>query len=387
MKNPRKLLGLVIIFFWASEYCHAPYFPLYLKDMGFTAAAIGFVTGVYGMTQMIVRIPLGIFTDNRNAYLKVVLTGCVFTTVSSFGLMFAKTVWFAAFCRFLAGAAASTWLAFTVLFAAYYRAEEDVAAMTNAGAYNNTGKLLAFVLGTVTATLWGYRVPLLLSFLAGVVAIGFALRLKEAPVQKTAPKTVTDSLMVLKRPEVLVPGMFAAMQQFILHGTVFSFTSIVAAQKGASSPQIGIATALVTVVQIVFAKPVGSVLVPKIGDNRAITLGFLLLTAYPLIVIFAPAVWVILLGQVICGFGCMLTYAVLSAKAIRHIQPELKSTAMGIFQALYGIGMTLGPMLIGGLAVNDDYKIPYIAAAAAAAVTCALAALLLPRMDRKAAGT
>ena len=382
MKSTRKLFGWIMIMFWASEYCHAPYFSLYLKGLGFASTAIGFVTGTYGFTQMLLRIPLGVYTDRKNAYLKVVLMGCAFTTISSFGLIFAKTVWFAALCRILAGAAASTWLAFTVLFSAYYKAEEDVEAMIGAAAYNNAGKFLAFVLGTIAASLWGYTVPLIISFAAGVAAVILTLRLKEIPMEAGTGRTIRDSLRVMKDPDVLIPAGFAAMQQFILHGTVFSFTSIVAAQKGASSAQIGIATALVTVVQIIFAKPVGGKIVPKIGDSRAVTVGFLLLTAYPLMVIFAPSVTVILIAQVICGFGCMLTYAVLSAKAIRYIEPELKSTAMGTFQALYGIGMTLGPLLIGGLAVNDDYKVPYVTAACLAAMTCLTTAVVLPARDR-----
>ena len=41
MKRSRLLLSITIIFFWASEYCHAPYFTPYLQTLGFTATAIG----------------------------------------------------------------------------------------------------------------------------------------------------------------------------------------------------------------------------------------------------------------------------------------------------------------------------------------------------------
>ena len=144
MKKSRQLLSIVIVFFWASEYCHVPYFTPYLTLLGFSMTAIGFMVGVYGFTQMIVRIPLGIYTDVSGSYKGVVVMGTLFTTVSSLGLIFAQSMWFVIFCRFLAGIAASTWIAFTVLYSAYYEAEEGVKAMANIQAFNNGGKLLAF---------------------------------------------------------------------------------------------------------------------------------------------------------------------------------------------------------------------------------------------------
>ena len=199
MKKSRQLLSIVIVFFWASEYCHVPYFTPYLNMLGFSVTAIGIMVGTYGFTQMIVRIPLGIFTDVSGKYKAVVVMGTVFTTVSSFGLIFAESMWFVMFCRFLAGIAASTWISFTVLYSAYYQAEEGVQAMANISAFNNGGKLLAFVLGTITANFWGYRVPLIMSFLTGLVAIAFAVGLKTIPIRRE-PMQISHIVGVFKNP-------------------------------------------------------------------------------------------------------------------------------------------------------------------------------------------
>ena len=157
MKRSRLLLSVTIIFFWASEYCHSPYFTPYLQTLGFTAELIGIMTGIYGFTQTFVRIPMGIITDVTGCYKKTILVGTVFTTVSSFGLIFSTSFASILLCRMLAGIAASSWLAFTILYAAYYEADESVTAVTNVNAYNNTGRFLAFILGTITASLWATR--------------------------------------------------------------------------------------------------------------------------------------------------------------------------------------------------------------------------------------
>ena len=101
MKRSRLLLSITIVFFWASEYCHMPYFTPYLQNLGFTAGLIGIMTGMYGFTQMLVRIPLGIVTDVTGCYKKTILMGTIFTTVSSFGLIFATHFVTIIICRIL----------------------------------------------------------------------------------------------------------------------------------------------------------------------------------------------------------------------------------------------------------------------------------------------
>ena len=71
--------------------------------------------------------------------------------------------------------------------------------------------------------------------------------------------------------------------------------------------------------------------------------------------------------------------SVLMAMIIRFVPQENQSTAMGLFQALYGIGMTLGPVLTGQLVGRFNYSVAYMAMGG---LTFG-AALLAPVMLRK----
>lgn len=51
--------------------------------------------------------------------------------------------------------------------------------------------------------------------------------------------------------------------------------------------------------------------------------------------------------QFIGGLGFTSLLSLFMSSAMRGIPPEKKSTAMGFFQAVYGVGMTFGPMLAG----------------------------------------
>ena len=383
MQRSRQLLGLVIVFFWASEYAHVPYFTPYLKMLGFGASAIGIMTGTYGMTQMFVRIPLGIVTDITSGYRKVVIMGTVFTTVSSFGLIFAKSVWFIIFCRFLAGVAASTWLAFSVLYSAYYDPSEGVTAMTNINVYNNAGKLLAFAFGTLVATFFGYRYPLVVSFLVGLVAIVLALQLKEVPIKKE-PMKISTLLTTFRNPNVLIPAGFAILLQMICQGTVFSFTSSVAEMLGASRLEIGINTSLFTIVQVFCGGWIGRNFVKKVSNTMAVSVGFACFAISSVLVGIGPNIWFLYVAQIIGGMGNIILMSLLMAMCIRTVPIQSKSTAMGLFQAIYGLGMTAGPVLIGWIAEQKDYTAGYLAFAGISVAAICAALILVPWLERRA---
>jgi len=381
MKKSRQILSAAIVFFWMSQYCATSFFTPYLGSLNFTSEVIGFIVGIYGFTQMCLRIPFGIYTDKKNAYKRMIVFGCVMSALSSVLMLISENMYVIGFCRFLAGVASSTWASFTVLYAAYFDSDKSVKAMSNASAFNNAGKLIAILCGTVTCQLWGYKAPYLANCIAGALGIFCALQLKKIPIEKK-PISTKQLLSTFKNLGVVVPSCFGIISQFVLHGTAFSFTSTIAAQKGATATELGISTALVTVTHVLTPKLVSDRIVPRFGQNGAVTLGYLLLACYPLLVVFAPGIWMIFLAQAICGLGCMLTYSVLMSKVIQFVPPENKSTAMGIFMALYGIGMTLGPIMIGGLAVNNDYTIPYVTAAGICLVTSFLSMYTLKRVDR-----
>lgn len=378
LKRSRLILTVTIIFFWASEYCHTPYFTPYLQTLGFTTELIGIMVGIYGFTQTIVRIPMGIITDVTGCYKKTILIGTIFTTVSSFGLMFATHFVTIIICRLLAGIAASSWMAFTILYTAYYEADENVQAVTNVNALNSAGKFLAFILGMITASLWGYKIPLVCSFLTGMAAIIGASTLKAIPIRRE-PLQISHLAAVFVHPAVLAASFFAIMLQLFAQGTVFSFTSTVAAGLGASALEIGFNTALFTVIQIVSAGFIGSKVLKKLTIIQAVTVGFLSLAVSCVLVGTAGSMLPLYIAQILGGVSFLAVNSVLTALIIRKIPQENQSTALGLYQALYGIGMTLGPLLTGQLTGKFSYGITYGVFGGLMLVTALLAPVTLRR--------
>ena len=377
-KRSRDLLCIAMVFFWASEYCHAPYFTPYLEGLGFASTLIGIMTGVYGFTQIFARIPIGIITDAFSCYKKTILFGTVATTLSSFFLMFATSAWAIITCRVIAGLAASTWLAFTVLYNAYYRDDESVAAMTNVNAFSNGGKLLAFFLGILTASVWGYKIPLLCSFLTGCVSI-FAVLLLEPVKINHESFSFSHVVSVIKTPSIIAASLLAVMMQFYMQGTVFSFTSGRAAAAGTSSFMIGIISLSFTLIQVITAPYIGKKLLRRISARTALFGGFMLLAAAALIIGLSGEGLLLAAANILAGIGNLIINGLLMAKVVSSVSEEKRSTAMGFYQAVYGIGMSLGPVAVGSIVSSSGYEAAYFAVATMMGVTAVAAWALLRR--------
>ena len=342
----RRLLEVAVVFFWASEYCHAPYFTPYLHSLQMGSTLVGIIISCYGFTQMLVRIPLGIFTDTTGAYKKIITVGLFCTTVSSLGLFLTTNFVGILLFRMLAGVAASTWIATTVVYMAMFSEAESVRASARLNALNNGGKLLAFVLGGAAATLLNYRITLFMSFAVGLVGL-VVMPFVTVPAIRRTPLSLSRLGAVFTDKRILIPSLLMAVQQMILHSTVFSFTSNLAESRGAAAWMLSLLSAVFTAVQIFSARIIGGKRFQAIDRHAAILFGFALQFVYLALLALAPNAWVILAGQVVCAFGGAILASLLLAECVSHVSQGERSTVVGVYQTVYGLGMTIGPMLFG----------------------------------------
>jgi len=342
----RRLFEIAVIFFWASEYCHTPYFTPYLGSLGLDSALIGLIVGSYGFTQMLIRIPLGLATDATSGYKAVTVGGLFFTTLSSLGLWLFTDVRLIFLFRVFAGVAASAWIAMTVAYMSYFDESDSVSATAILNGLNSSGKLLAFVLGAGAAQFWGYRAALFASFLTGLIGLCLAPFTRRVELKRT-PASLGSFFQCLKTKNTLKSSLLAAVVMMIVHGTVFSFTSTLAERLGAGALMLSALSIVYTLVQILCVGFIRSDLIKNGRRDRELACGFAAMSAYLVILAFAGSPWVIMLGQVVAGVAYALLNSLLMSACVQNIPAGEKATAMGIYQAVYGIGMTVGPVYMG----------------------------------------
>ena len=144
---------------------------------------------------------------------------------------------------------------------------------------------------------------------------------------------------------------------------------------GNVAPYIGIMTALYAAVQFIFA-PVLGVLSDRLGRRPVLLISLAGAAINYVVMAFAPHLWMLLVGRAIAG----LTSANMSVATayITDISPEnTRARRFGLFNAMFGIGFILGPVLVG---VLGDYwlRLPLIVAAVLNAGNLLLALFVLP---------
>ena len=88
-------------------------------------------------------------------------------------------------------------------------------------------------------------------------------------------------------------------------------------------------------------------LLRRFSGRALVCLGFLLSAAYCALVPLAGSLAQLFALQILAGSGSTLTFGVLIGQSVRDIPQRLRGVGMGFYQAVYGIGMTLGPILMG----------------------------------------
>lgn len=144
---------------------------------------------------------------------------------------------------------------------------------------------------------------------------------------------------------------------------------------GNVAPYIGITTALYAVMQFIFA-PVLGALSDRLGRRPVLLLSLCGAAVSYIFMASASHLWMLLLGRAIAGLTSA-NIAVATAY-ITDISPEDKRAGrFGIFNAMFGIGFIIGPV-IGGLLGDYWLRLPFIAAAGLNACNMLLALFVLP---------
>ena len=366
-KRNKLLLSLSVVFFWFAQYVYVPFQTPYLNGLGIAAASVGVILGAYGFSQTIVRIPVGVLADKRNRHKIFIAAGVLGAGAASLLRYLSPTAGAFLAANLISGLASSMWISFTLLYTSFFDPAESKKALGRITALNNLGILLGFVLGYVVAETVNVETLFLMSLGAGVIGFVISLFLKE---EKSAPREipVRELLSALKNRRLWAFAIIAMLMQAISLSTLLSFTSDAAEALGGTNFEIGLCSSIGIVFSVLSSAFVGTRAAARLGDRRLITGCFALLAIYCALVPLAESMVALYFLQMLGGTGTAAIFAVAMSNAIAEIPPEKRSTAMGFHQAIYGLGMTLGPALMGAVTEGASLMWGFFALAAIALV-------------------
>ncbi len=373
MPTPRKaLLCTVTIFFWFAQYIYVPFLTPYLFMLSMTATTVGLIVGAYGVTQLILRIPLGITVDIVRNHKLFILIGTFLAGTSSLGMIISPSPVLLFIANALSGAASSTWISFTVLYSTYYEKSEGIKAIGTINVFTNAGRFAAFIAGGILFERVGIRGLFVASFASGMIGCILALFIKDEREAARVNISVGGLVRVMKDRRLLFFSIMCALTLLVLFGTVYSFTTSTAKNLGATGPDLALFAVLFSAAAMMGSYFVGTRLANRVGEEYVLLLAFLLLVIYCVGIAFSRSVLPFFPLHVIAGLAAGVLVSSLMAHAVRHVDADRKSTAMGFYQSVYCFGITLGPVLMGFLVDHASTRASFIVMAFIA-LACAAA--------------
>ncbi|MBQ3879039.1 MAG: MFS transporter [Oscillospiraceae bacterium] len=382
-KAKQFLFLVAVALFWFSQYVYTSYFTPYMSSLGIAASLAGTIVGAYGFTQLVLRIPFGVAADFLKNHRLFLFLGYIFIVIASAVLMLSQSAPIFLLARLLSGAASSTWVSFTLYFSAFSTGSDASGNMGKLMAANNLGVFLAYITGGLLYEAVGIRTLFVISGAVAAIALVLLCFLKpNGTAAQRPPLKLKDLGLVAKDGQLWNLSLLAAAIQFITCATASSFTSNYAKSLGADGLQLGIVSALYTLSGILGASLISTRFSKRFSDRFIVILGFLLTLVYCAGVPLCKSVAPLYVIQFIGGFGKVLVMTLLMADAVKNAVPAVRSTAMGVYQSVYGLGMTVGPIVMGAILEKTDGFGPAFYFMAGASLLCAVWAFF-SRYDEK----
>ena len=334
--------------YWMGLYLYVPTLPLYVKQFSGHLGVIGLVLSMYGLWQALTRFPVGLASDLWGRAKPFILVGFVFTGLGAWLIGFAPDIFWIGVGRSITGLAAATWVPIVVVFCRFFPASQTIRASAVLAMAGGVARILATSSTGFLNDRAGYALAFNLAAACSVLAILLMLFVKETPRPPVRPSLAPISALI-RYPPVLFPSLLNAYAQFVNWAVTFSFIPILAVQLGASEVEVSL---LITINMTLHLAGLATTatLVHSLGARNLVRTEFLLLGLAVLLAAFSPTVSWLFLAQGIVGLATGIGYPALLGLSIRDVAEHERTAAMGLHQAVYGMGMFAGPFVAGLMA-------------------------------------
>lgn len=338
---------LCTMLFWGAVYIYMPILSSYAKFVSGSLQAAGLVMGAYGLSQIILRIPLGVWSDRTRRRKPFILLGFLFDGLANLGLILSGSTWMLFLSVFTSGIAASMWVPFTVLYSSYFPLGRIARSMSLIMFFSRLAQICANYTGGKIADAWGWTIPFYVGLGLSLFGLLLATRISEVRPEKSSDLTLQKVLRVGRNRMLLTASFLCILMQFSNFAIAYGFSPIFAQQLGASKSDLGVLLFWYLLPSLASTLLSGTLIRRYLADRWILTVGFLLTSGAVFSIPLTDHLSTLFMVQAINGTGVGLVFPLLMGLSIQSIPREQQATAMGFFQSLYAVGMSLGPILSG----------------------------------------
>ena len=347
--KPHNYVILGSLFWWFSLYIYVPVLPIYSKDLGANLQFVGLIIGSYAVGQVLFRIPIGYLSDRlKSRKLFSVISGivsflgsaCLFLSNNPNDIFLGRTI---------TGIAAAGWVAISIYYSSFFLKEERFKSSTIIVASNTFAVFLgSFLSGYISDSL-GIKACFLISMISALLASILFFISKEKALDIKVQFSTSKFINLLKNKLLICLCLNGIFIQFITFSVTFSFFPIYLNEIGYSDSVVGNVVSLSTLSAII-GTIFSPYLIKKFGLWKAFAFASIPIGVTTLVTPYFEGLILLTSLRLVAGIGTGLIFSSCMSSIVRGFEENYQASAMGIFQAIYAIGMFTGPIFSGIIA-------------------------------------
>ncbi len=344
--KPYNVVILGSLLWWFSLYIYVPVLPIFSKDLGANLQFIGIIIGSYAVGQILFRIPVGYLSDKlKSRKLFSVISG-IFSFLGSSYLFLSNNPNDVLIGRTIAGVAAAGWVAISVYYSSFFPKNERFKSSTIILASNMIAVFLGTFFSGYISDLINIKTCFFISMVSAIFSSALFLISKEKPFDDKSQFSTTQFINLLKNKLLICLCLIGIFIQFIVFSINFSYFPIYLNNLEFSDSIVGNVVAFYTL-----ASFMGTISSPKLiqrfGLWKIFIFSSIIIGVTTLITPYFENLILLILLRLIGGIGGGIIFSSCMSSIVRGFQENYQASAMGIFQAVYAIGMFLGPVISG----------------------------------------
>ena len=330
---------------WGCLYLYVPAFAVFAEQQGASLAMIGLIWSAYGVVQGILRIPTGYLSDRLGRRLPFIAIGVGVTALGSLLMALAPVPAVLMLGRGLHGFGAAAFVIQSVYFASFFPPERITRALLGINSLIALTQLGVSLLGGQMALHWGQASTFWGSAALGAVSVAAIMIAGEQKVARQADFGWPRFRAVLSDPVLLLVSFTAALLILGEFGITQTSMLLLADRLGADSAYLG----LLTAINYLAVGLAGLLLATLRGyPEKVVVIVGLVITGISLTLMpLAGALGALAVLAFIKGSARGAMMPSLMGLALKAVAPDARASAMGVFQAIYAIGMFAGPVATG----------------------------------------
>ena len=331
---------LVNLFIFVNFHSLLPTFPFFITHLGGDAVAIGMATALFSLASIISRPFLGWLTDTRGRFTMLII-GLVGMSLLPMGYFASAGIAMAVALRTVHGAfhaassnAASTWVTDIIPRS---RMGEGLGMYGLSMALSTA---IAPALGLAVMNVFGFTWLFGLATLAGLLAIGFGVSIKNRNYTLSKEPLRVSQLF----ESMAIPASVTQFFYMLAYGVVEVYVAIYATTHGL--PSGGLYFIVIAIATVATRFALGRA-IDKYGEARLVYSGNAAALVAILLLVLSHNVPSYVLSALLLGYSFGAVQPSLQTMAMHAVAPERRGAASSTFYVAFDLGIALGGFLAG----------------------------------------